>query len=77
MIDIVLSAVGLFVLSPVLVAVAVAIKAHDGGPILHRSRHVVPDLRGWQETAAATHEYLGLSYYWFHGWTYPRASVLA
>jgi exopolysaccharide biosynthesis polyprenyl glycosylphosphotransferase len=40
MMDIVASAIGLVVLSPLLIAVAIAIKATDGGPIFFKQRRV-------------------------------------
>ena len=43
--DVAASATGLVVLSPLLIVLTVAIKAHDGGPVLYASRRVGKDGR--------------------------------
>lgn len=43
--DIVLSALGLFALSPLFIAVAALIKLHDGGPVFFRQERVGRDFR--------------------------------
>jgi len=37
LLDIVISLIGLLIMSPIMAAVAIAIKSHDGGPVIHKA----------------------------------------
>lgn len=47
LVDVTVSALGLVVLSPILIGLAAAIKAHDGGPVLYAGRRVGKDGRAF------------------------------